>query len=93
MDHYVDPVQGTEQPLAVANVAEEIAETTVDTGREPLGHLRLFELVAAEDNKPFWGVAIEEPFDQLLAERPRPARHQQRLTLKHADILSRYARA
>ena len=88
MDHHVDPVQGAEQPPAVANVAEKIAEPAMDAGGEPLSHFRLFELVAAEDDKPFRGIVLEERFHQLLAEGPRPARHQHRLTLEHSDILS-----
>src|SRR5262245_17056459 len=71
--HDIDAVHGPGEPVAIPHVADEEAEGVVIEARH---HLRLLELVAAEDDEALRMVLRQHDLHELVAEGARAARHE-----------------
>src|SRR6266545_299019 len=71
VEHDVHAVHGAQEPLAVAHVADEEAQRRIAEARH---HLRLLQLVAAEDAQPPRPVPGEHDLHELVAEGSGAAR-------------------
>ena len=68
MDDKVHPVQRQLQPVAVAHIADEIADEGILRVREFLLHIELLEFVAGKDDQPARLVAGDHRLDEMFAE-------------------------
>ena len=69
-------------PVAVANVADEIADEGILLLGEFLRHLELLEFVTAEDDQAARPVLADHRLDEMLAEGTGAAGHQNRLVVE-----------
>jgi len=83
VDDDVHSVEGPAEPLLVADVPDEVAHAGVLARRKRLGHLVLFQLVAAEDDETPGGVAPENGPRKHSSERPRASRDEYVLAVQH----------
>ena len=67
MDDDVHPVQGAHEALAVAHVADEVAQVRLVESHHL--HLVLFQLIAAEDDDLLRLFLFQQDLGELLAER------------------------
>ena len=79
VNHIVDLVHGASQPVLVANVADEPAQSGVVV--EPLAHFVLFEFVAGVDHDAAGVVLLEQQFDERFAEGACPSGDEDRRSL------------
>ena len=77
VNHNVDALAGAVQALAVAHIADEIADGRVLAGLKLLAHLVLLQLIAREHHQPLYlRKSFENGADELLAERAGAARNE-----------------
>lgn len=72
MHHDVHAVKSPFQPVAVADVADEVAHGRAGSDRKLLLHLVLLQFVAAKDNELLRPVFLQENFRKLPANEPVP---------------------
>ncbi|MBP2316550.1 hypothetical protein J2852_005918 [Azospirillum soli] len=83
VDAKIDAAHGQFQPLAVADIADEVTQRRCPFWRHGLLHLILLELVAGEhDDAARFGVAHQR-FHETPSEGPGAARHQDRVAVQH----------
>ncbi len=70
VDDHIYPVHGAQQAVAVAHVADEIAQGWMRKSGH--AHLVLLEFIAAEDDDLLRFFFFQQDFSKLLAKRARP---------------------
>ncbi|KAF1857065.1 hypothetical protein Lal_00015230 [Lupinus albus] len=85
MDAEIDVAHRQLQPLAVAHVADEIAQRRRPLRRHALLHLVLLELVAGEDDDPARLGVAHHRLDEAAPEGAGSPRHQNRPAVQHAQ--------
>ena len=90
MDDHVHAVEGAVEPVAVADVADKEAQVAMPLLGEEVAHLKLLQLVAAEDDQLLRPVVAEHDLRELLAEGAGPPgdEHRTRLPVHGASPLA-----
>lgn len=85
--HRVDAVQCAEQAIAIAHVADEVAQRRVALDGKLLRHLELLEFVAAENDQSLdLGIARQDVFDEGLAKTAGASSDENALVIKHVPL-------
>ncbi|MEJ0044183.1 MAG: hypothetical protein WDM81_19090 [Rhizomicrobium sp.] len=87
----IDVAQRHIEPVAVADVADEIADKGILTHRELKLHVGLLELVAGKDDDPPRLVAGDDRLHEMLAEGPRAAGDENGLVVQVEPGLGKFA--